>query len=222
MTDMFLDFDELDGRSRYKLLTATVVPRPIALVSTVSANGVVNAAPFSFFNIFSEDPALAILGLEARRDTNGMKDTTRNIIDTGELVINLVDQKMGDAMAACAADLPKDISELPFAGLTEAPSKRVTPPGIAESPIRLECRLFEMRKITSSRHLCIAEILALHSRDGLIDPENLHVDTSAYTPIGRLHGEHYVAVEHSFEIPVPHLPQTIAGTSGSPKEETGS
>lgn len=219
---MFLDFDDLDGRSRYKLLTATVVPRPIALVSTMSAKGVVNAAPFSFFNIFSEDPALAILGLEARRENNGLKDTTRNIIDTGELVINLVDQKIGSAMAACAMDLPKHTSELPLAGLTEAPSRRVAPPGVQEAPIRLECRLFEMRKITPARHLCIAEILALHSREGLIDPKNMHVDASAYTPIGRLHGEQYVAVQDSFRILIPDLPQSIAGTPKFTQEETGS
>lgn len=200
---MFLDFTALLPQQRYKLLTATVVPRPIALVSTISPDGVVNAAPFSFFNVFSEDPALAILGLESRRDTGTIKDTTRNIIESGELVINLADRHMASEMAACAADLGPDRSELDFAGLTATPSHIVAPPGIAEAPIRFECRLFEMRQITPLRHLCIAEILAFHARPGLVDAATLHVDASAYMPVGRLHGTEYCETRDRFNLTVP-------------------
>lgn len=200
---MFLDFSALLPEQRYKLLTATVVPRPIALVSTISARGIVNAAPFSFFNVFSEDPALAVLGLESRRDTGTIKDTTRNIIEGGELVINLVDRQMASEMAACAADLDPERSELDFAGLTQAPSRIVAPPGIEEAPIRFECRLFEMRRITPLRHLCIAEIVALHARSGLIDTATLRVDPSAYVPVGRMHGTEYCETQDRFHITVP-------------------
>lgn len=219
---MFLDFQELDPRTRYKLLTAAVVPRPIALVSTLSRSGVVNAAPFSFFNIFSEDPALAILGLEAHRDTGEIKDTTRNIQDTGELVINLIDLPMVEQMAACAANVPSDESELAFAGLTEAPSRVIAVPGIEEAPIRLECRLFEMREITSSRHLCIAEILAIHVRPGLLDMEKMHIDVSAFTPVGRLHGNSYFAIRDGFELAVPKAEPHLAAGSASNTKESGS
>ncbi|WP_420334338.1 flavin reductase family protein [Roseibium sp.] len=205
---MFLDFSALLPQQRYKLLTATVVPRPIALVSTISTEGIVNAAPFSFFNVFSEDPALAVLGLESRRDTGAIKDTTRNIIDSGELVINLVDRQMVSEMAACAADLGPDQSELDFAGLSSASSRMIAPPGIEEAPIRFECRLFEMRKITPVRHLCIAEILALHARSGLIDTADMRVDTSAYAPVGRLHGTKYCETQDRFHITVPQSGST--------------
>lgn len=200
---MHFDFENLEPGERYKLLTATVVPRPIALVSTRTPEGRLNAAPFSFFNIFSEDPALAVLGLESRRDTMGLKDTTRNIIETGELVINLVDLPMADAMAACAADLPPDSSEFEFSGLTPVPSRNISVPGIMEAPVRLECTLFEMRRLTERRHLCIAEIVAIDIRDGLVDPERMRVDTAAYVPLGRLHGNSYFAINESFELKVP-------------------
>lgn len=202
---MLADFSKLTPHERYKLLIATVMPRPIALVTTHSADGVLNAAPFSFFNIFSEDPALAILGLEARRDNDGLKDTTANIRATGELVINLVDRAIAEPMAACAASLPPDADELAFAGLTPFPSAKVSVPGIAEAPVRLECTLFEMRQITSRRHLCLAEVQALSARDGIVDPSNMHISLDAYRPIGRLMGECYAELGEVFEIAVPEV-----------------
>lgn len=209
---MFVDFTKVSAQHRYKLLTATVIPRPIALVSTRSADGVLNAAPYSFFNVFSEDPALAVLGLEARRDNNHLKDTTRNIEQTGELVINLVDHALGPSMSACATALDAGDSEFEFAGLTPAPSHHISVPGIAEAPVRLECRLYELRAITERRHLCIAEIIALHARDGIIDPETFYVDLTAYRPLGRLFGNSYFDVTQSFDIPVPPRPESEIST----------
>lgn len=203
---MFLDFSELSAEDRYKLLIATVMPRPIALVTTQSKRGVLNAAPFSFFNIFSEDPALAILGLESRRDNGKIKDTTANIEATGELVINLVDREIAEPMAACAAMLDAEEDELTFAGLTPCPSYKVSVAGIAEAPVRLECRLFEMRQITPRRHLCIAEVQAVSAREGIIDPKSLHVNLDTYRPIGRLMGQSYAELGEVFTIPVPAAP----------------
>ncbi len=203
---MFVDFNQLPPQDRYRLLASAVIPRPIALVTTLSQQGLLNAAPFSFFNVFSEDPALAVLGLETRRDRPGLKDTTRNIQDTQELVINLVDADMGPAMAACASPLDPEDSELDFAGLTPTPSHHVTVPGIAQAPIRLECRLFEMRQITERRHLCIAEILALDARDGIFDPQTHHIDLARYRPLARVSGNGYFEVTDSFDIPVPPPP----------------
>lgn len=204
---MFADFASLTPRQRYKLLIASVIPRPIALVTTQSADGILNAAPFSFFNIFSEDPALAVLGLEAKPETDALKDTTRNIEATKELVINLVGHDLVEPMAACAANLPPDGDELAFAGLTPLPSQRVAVPGIQEAPIRLECKLFELRAITARRHLCIAEVLALSARTGIFDPETHYVDLDAYRPVGRLYGDSYAALKDPFSVPVPPVPE---------------
>ncbi len=202
---MQFDFANLTPHERYKLLIATVMPRPIALVTTQSAEGILNAAPFSFFNIFSEDPALAILGLEARRDNDGLKDTTANIETTGELVINLVDRAIAQPMAACAAKLRPEQDELAFAGLTPLPSAKVSVPGIKEAPVRLECTLFEMRQITARRHLCLAEVQAISARDGIIDPANLHVSLDRYRPVGRLMGDCYAELGEVFALAVPEV-----------------
>lgn len=104
MTDATtIDFAAIAPRERYKLLCATIMPRPIALVTTISPDGVVNAAPFSFFNVFSEDPALVVLGLQ-HKPANAPKDTTRNIAETGAFVVNLVDEDLAEAMNICAID----------------------------------------------------------------------------------------------------------------------
>ena len=168
-----------------------------------------NAAPFSFFNVFSEDPALAVIGLEARRADDGLKDTTVNIRDTGELVINLVDRPLAAAMTACATDLRAEDDELAFAGLSPAPSRVVSVPGIAEAPVRLECRLFELRPITQRRHLCIAEIAGVHIREGIVDPDTLYVDLATYRPVGRLFADRYHEVAETFDIPIPPPPAAL-------------
>ena len=116
MSAFTVAFSELAPRDRYKLLCASVTPRPIALVTSLSPDGVVNAAPFSFFNVFSEDPALIVLGLQ-HKPGNNPKDTTRNIAGAGEFVVNLVDEGLAEAMNICAVDFPPEISEIDAAGL---------------------------------------------------------------------------------------------------------
>ena len=110
MPDLSYDLDALTAHDRYKLLISLVIPRPIALVTTVGPTGVVNAAPFSFFNIFSEAPPLAVLGLQARPN-GSMKDTSAHIRDRGEFVINLVDEALGEQMNQCAVDLMRLIAK---------------------------------------------------------------------------------------------------------------
>ena len=216
---MLIDFESITSHQRYKLLTAAVVPRPIALVSTLAPDGLVNAAPFSFFNVFSEDPALAVLGLQHAPD-GSIKDTTRHILDTGEFVINLVDRPLADAMAICAARLPTNLSEIEAAGLSVAGSHHVSPPRIAEAPISLECRTWEIRKITPTRHLAIGEIVALSAREGLIDPETLYFDMDAYEPIGRLVANSYCHTSDRFELSVPSYPEDFS--TKTPSQPTSS
>ena len=197
---MRFDLAELSATERYKLLGGLVVPRPIALVTTQSPEGGVNAAPFSFFNVFAEEPPLVVLGLGIS-PTAGAKDTTVNIRDTGEFVINLVDEPIAEAMNLCAIDFPPEISEIEVAGLDLVPSQTVAPPRIAQAPVNLECRRYVTLEAARERYLVIGEVLVAHVREGVIDPATLRVDRDAYAPIGRLFGGGYVRTRDRFEMP---------------------
>jgi flavin reductase (DIM6/NTAB) family NADH-FMN oxidoreductase RutF len=197
---MRFDLAALSATERYKLLAGLVVPRPIALVTTHSPEGRVNAAPFSFFNVFAEEPALVVLGLGIS-SAGGAKDTTVNIRDTGEFVINLVDEPIAEAMNLCAIDFPPEISEIEVAGFDLVPSQTVAPPRIAQAPVNLECRRYLILEPARERYLVVGEVLVAHVRDGLIDPATLRVDRDAYAPIGRLFGGGYVRTHDRFEMP---------------------
>ncbi len=192
-------FAELDATQRYKLLTALVVPRPIALVTSVGPEGVVNAAPYSFFNTFGQDPPLVVLGIERRARTVS-KDTGRNIDATGEFVVNLVDEDLAAAMNLCAVDFPAEISEPEIAGLALAGSRFVRPPRLAAAPAALECRLFTLMRIGAARELVIGEVVGAHVRDGLLDPERLRIDYERYRPVGRLCGDLYCLTRERFAL----------------------
>ena len=197
---MRFDLAALSATERYKLLGGLVVPRPTALVTTQSPDGRVNAAPFSFFNVFAEEPPLVVLGLGIS-PVGGAKDTTVNIRDSGEFVINLVDEAIAEAMNLCAIDFPPEISEIEVAGLDLTPSQKVAPPRIAQAPANLECRRYVTLEAARERYLVIGEVLVAHVRDGLIDPATLRVDRDAYAPIGRLFGGGYVRTHDRFEMP---------------------
>jgi flavin reductase (DIM6/NTAB) family NADH-FMN oxidoreductase RutF len=190
---------ELEPRERYKLLCATIVPRPIALVTSAGRDGVVNAAPFSFFNVFSEEPPLIVLGLQHKPGA-APKDTTRNIAETGVFVVNLVDEDLAEAMNVCAVDFPPEISEIDAAGLELMAGVDVPVPRIAQAPFALECRRNVSLAFGPHRELLVGEVLRLHARAGLIDPERLRVDTDAYHPVGRLFGDGYSRQRDRFEL----------------------
>lgn len=196
---MHLDFARLDAQQRYKLLTALVIPRPIALVTTLGPEGVVNAAPYSFFNAFSQDPPLVVLGIERRRPDRP-KDTGRNIDLTGEFVVNLVSEDIAAAMNVCAVDFPAEVSELEAAGLDVAESRFVRPPRIAQAPAALECRTFTLMRIGRTRELVIGEVLGSWVRDDILDPRTLRIDLQRYRPVGRLFGNLYCRVRDVFEL----------------------
>jgi flavin reductase (DIM6/NTAB) family NADH-FMN oxidoreductase RutF len=193
------DLTALAPALRYKLLTGLVVPRPIALVTTVGPDGVVNAAPFSFFNVFSEDPPLVILGIQARADSTP-KDTLKHIRETGIFVVNLVDEAIADQMNVCSVDFPTDMSEIEAAGLHLLPGASVSVPRIAEAPAALECRHHMTLEVTSRRHLCIGAVVRLHARPGIIDPARLHVNLDAYKPVARLFGNFYARLGEKFAL----------------------
>lgn len=201
---MLIDFETLPPRNRYKLLTATVIPRPIALVTTLNENGSVNAAPFSFFNVFSEDPALVVLGLEGDGD-RGYKHTTKNIFRTGEFTVNLVDEAIAEAMVKCAARMPEGQSELSHAGLTEVVPMKIDTPGISEAPVSLECRSHDMLKVSATRVLAIGNVVAMRARDGLIDPQTGRLDWDQYHPVGRLYANGYIRTHDRFDMAIPEF-----------------
>jgi flavin reductase (DIM6/NTAB) family NADH-FMN oxidoreductase RutF len=190
---------ELSGPLRYKLLSSLVVPRPISFVTTVNAERVVNAAPYSFFNVFSEDPPLVVIGI-GRRSDGTLKDTALNIEANGEFVVNLVDEGIATAMNVAATDFPPDQSEIDPAGLDLVPSSLVAPPRIAQAPAALECRNHTTLLVATDRRLVVGEVLAVHTKEGLVDPANLRLNFDAYQPVGRLFANLYCRTKDTFEL----------------------
>ncbi|MBO1076452.1 flavin reductase family protein [Roseomonas marmotae] len=184
---MLFDFAETSARNRYKLLISTIVPRPIAWAVTQDARGVVNAAPFSFFNALSSNPpvlGLSIGGADVEED----KDTLANIKATGQFVVCLVPERAAHAMTVTAIDLPPHVDELAEAGLTPVPSRMVKPPRIAESPVAFECETHQLVPLGGNT-LVLGRILAMHIDDDcMLDAEKCYVDTPKLGLIGRMHG----------------------------------
>src|SRR5438045_4996188 len=151
---MHFDLRQIPATDAYKLLVSTVVPRPIALATTVDGAGHVNAAPFSFFNAVSSLPPVVVLGISpGAASEDGYKDTERNIRDSGEFVVNLVDEALAERMNICAVDFPTGMGELDQAGLTAVASAEVKPPRIAEAPVSFECKRITGLSLGSSSTL---------------------------------------------------------------------
>jgi len=152
------DFQQLSAREKYKILIGSVVPRPIALVTTLSAEGRANAAPFSFFNALSADPPILALGVENYSDLSP-KDTTLNIRHNQEFTVNIVSNALVEAMNVCAVPFEPGFDELVAAGLTAIPGTRVGCPRIGEAPVALECRRMMALSIGQSREIILGEVL---------------------------------------------------------------
>jgi flavin reductase (DIM6/NTAB) family NADH-FMN oxidoreductase RutF len=197
---MDLELARLPALERYKLLIGLVIPRPIGWVSTWSENGVANCAPFSFFNVISEDPPLCILSFNRRSD-GAMKHTLKNIRRTGEFVANLADEPTANAMHASSGEFPETESEFARTGLTPAPAKLVKHPRIAEAAASLECRVERRIEFGPERELVIGEILLVHAREGIIDPKTKRISEENYRPIGRLFGSRYCTTRQRFNLP---------------------
>lgn len=197
---MIFTFEDLAPLDRYKLLSATIVPRPIAWVSTVSADGAVNAAPFSFFNVFGEDPPVVGFSVNDRRPGD-RKDTGINIRATGDFVVNLVTEELAQAMNVTAAEFRPEVDEFAEAGLTPVPSLRVRAPRIGESPVSFECRLMQTVELGPHRSLVLGEILVMHIADVRIrDAARFHVDTAGLHMLGRMQGNSYARTGDAFEL----------------------
>ena len=165
----------------YKLLTNLVVPRPIAWVTSQNPQGVVNLAPFSFFNAVGSDPLFLLISV-GRNDDGSMKDTANNISASGEFVVNMVTEDVLAAMNISAADFPPDESELMAAGLSMAKSSRVVVPRVAQSQASMECKLHSQQAL-GAYTIFIGEVVMFHVADHLMG-ERMHIN--GFAPIGRL------------------------------------
>ena len=199
---MLFDFAELAPRARYKLIVSTVTPRPIAWVTSQDASGVLNAAPFSFFNAFAGDPPVIGIGI-AHYSPQKPKDTRANIAATGEFVVNLVSEETAQAMNVTAIEFDPHVDELAEAGLTAHASVRVKPPRIAESPVSMECVLHQIVDFSPTSSLVLGRILAMHVRDdAVIDAATAYIDTPKLKLVGRMHGAGwYTRTSDLFEMP---------------------
>ena len=191
---MHFDLAQIPTTDAYKLLVSTVVPRPIALATTIDSAGRVNAAPFSFFNAVSSIPPVVVLGISpGDASGDGYKDTERNIRDSGEFVVNLVDEALAERMNVCAVDFPAGTGELDKAELTALPSVGVRPPRIAQSPVSFECRRITGLSLGPRSTLEVGRVIHIHIRDDLVDPVKTYVHTDRMRLIGRMHGRGWYA-----------------------------
>jgi flavin reductase (DIM6/NTAB) family NADH-FMN oxidoreductase RutF len=182
-----------------------IVPRPIGWVTTISAAGIVNLAPFSFFNAVAEAPPMVMFAPNGRKPDHSHKDTRLNVQATGEFVLNLATYDLREQMNATSATLPAGTDEMQLAGLTPAPSRQVRPPRVAEAPVHLECRHLQTVMLPSvdegSNAILIGEVVGIHIRDDLI--KDGRVDIVAARPIARLGYSEYTVVDSKFRMPFP-------------------
>ena len=209
---MQIDFSTITAYQRYKLMASLIVPRPIALVTTQNAQGVVNAAPFSMFNMLGEDPPILMISINKLQDPH-LKHTSANILSNGQFVVHIADEPMAEQMHRCGDTVPADQSELELVGLTTAPCCAVFPPRIAEAPVAFECKLSETLE-TASRHIFIGEVLWLHAREDLIDIERYRVRLQNYFPVARFGASFYVRTRDRFA-----MDPEKAGVESNPIDE---
>jgi flavin reductase (DIM6/NTAB) family NADH-FMN oxidoreductase RutF len=184
---MFFDFETLTAKDRYKLVISTIVPRPIAWVVSQDVDGVVNAAPYSFFNAFSDSPVVIGIGC-GPKPSGATKDTLHNIKALQQFVVCLVPQSHLPHMNITATDFGPEVDELEMAQLTKVPSTKVKVPRIGESPVALECEVFQL--IPVNHHtIVLGRVLAMHVRDdAVMDAEKRYIDTPKLDLVGRMHG----------------------------------
>jgi flavin reductase (DIM6/NTAB) family NADH-FMN oxidoreductase RutF len=197
------DFTALTERERYKLMIGSIIPRPIALVTTVDEHGRINAAPFSFFNCLSADPPILALGVENHPDMS-FKDTGHNIRMTEVFTVNIVSYEIAEAMHVCGAKYPRGVDELKEAGRTAMRGEKVASPWIKEAPASFECRRHVSLELGRSRQIILGEIIFAHFREGVVD-ERLRVDPASVDAIARLGGDTCATIRDRFEMATPKL-----------------
>ncbi|MEH3086920.1 MAG: flavin reductase family protein [Xylophilus ampelinus] len=208
-----VDRDALDTETAYRLLVGCVVPRPIAWITTVDAQGRVNAAPFSSYNYVATSPPMLAVNIALRAGDGAVKDTARNILASREFVVNVATEDTMDAMHRSAWEYPPEVSEAEALGLALLPSRHVRAPRIAASPVQMECRLDQA--VTLGRGvntLYIGEVLAFHLSETVYDGRR--VDAERMRPVARLGGPYYAGLGEIFHRPMLQKPPGGEGAAG--------
>lgn len=210
-----LSFDPLSVslKERHQYIIGAVAPRPIAWVSTVSGEGVLNLAPFSFFNAFCSNPPVVVIGPARRGSDATVKDTLNNLREVPELVVNVVTRELVWRMALTSIEYPPEVNEFEKAGLTPVSSVRVKPPRVAQSPVQLECRVRDIITISEGQaggNMVICDVIYMHIDEKVLN-ERGQIDPARLRLVGRLNRFWYVEVgENSlFEVPVPQRKEVI-------------
>jgi flavin reductase (DIM6/NTAB) family NADH-FMN oxidoreductase RutF len=193
-----------DARTNYHFLTSAIVPRPVAWVTTLDpSTGVVNAAPFSWFNAVCADPPTIMLAIIERPD-GSPKDTVRNIRASGEFVVNVSPKSLVAQMVQSSGDYPPDVSEIEVTGLATAPSRKVRPPRIAQSPVHLECRLAQEIPLGRGQKvsLVLGEVVHISADDAVVDARG-NIDPAKLTLVARMGGSEYLDTERFFTVKRP-------------------
>lgn len=201
-----IDPNDLSERDNYKLLTGSIIPRPIAFMTTLSSDGVLNAAPFSYFNIVTANPPMISVSVQ-RKHGGGRKDTSRNAIEAGAFVVHISDEDYVERINVTAANLPPEESEVALAGLTPVASESIAVPGIAEAKVRMECVLERAIPLggTADAPACdllIGRVVRFHLEESVSD-DHYHIDPEALKPISRLAGSSYAKLGERFSIERP-------------------
>lgn len=203
---MKIDPSTLDFRKSHELLLEVTVPRPIAFVSTVGADGVFNVAPFSLFTVLSAKPPMICLGIGRKRDGQ-KKDTLKNIEFSRDFVVNIVNEALAEAMNQSSAEYPSDVDEFKEVGLTPVKSDLAKAPMVGESPISMECRVVQIIEFgDASRYtsIVIGEVIQIHINDDiLIDGK---IQASKLRAVGRLGGEQFCRTTDIFEMKRAYIP----------------
>lgn len=199
---MILDPGTVSPGDFYRFMISVVVPRPIAFVSTVSADGRFNVAPFSYFNAITNQPPL--LGISINRRRGGPKDTLRNIEATAEFVVNTVDEPLGARMVQTSGEWPEDVDEFALSGLTPVASDLIKPPRVGESPIGMECRLHRIIELGNT-FFVVGEIVRAHVKDAVLTEGK--VDIAKLRPLARLGGDGYSVVRDVIQMARPRVEQ---------------
>ena len=201
---MYYETDKNDHGLRYNPLKACVVPRPIGWLTTISAAGVVNLAPFSFFNLLSYDPPFVMFSAGTHEADGGRKDSVANVEATGEFVYNMATWAQKDQMNQTAMIVEHGVDEMAAAGLDSLPSRLVRPPRVKGSPVHFECRLHEVitlpgNKPSAEHHLVIGRVVAVHIDDAALTADGM-IDLVKIRPIARLGYKDYTSVDSIFQM----------------------
>lgn len=201
---MIIDPLNITQSEVYKILSGSVIPRPIGWVSTISENGVPNLAPFSFFNVVGEDPPHVMFSTV--RPGNSNKDTLNNVLATKQFVVNMATEDLAEAVNKSSASLPPDVNEFDYAGVTQTPCSKVKAPRVLESPISFECELVHHYSLEDHKHggatIMIGRVVMFHIDESVM-LENYKINPETYRPIARLAGSNYAKLGEIFSIKRP-------------------